>query len=483
MFAGEFKKQKALFAIADALAFVFAGALALTLHDPSGAMRANAEGAGPQILAEDIAIAAILWFGVFWAFDLYHMRNGSRKEATAIIKACTVAAALMLLAAFAAHLDASRIFVGIFYLLSVPTVMVTRAVLRSFILHFYSSPGIATPLVIIGFNPLAHFLCDRIEEELTQYEIIGFIDTGTPGREYCGYPVLGRPEQMRDLQQAHPCLEAVVAMPGARLEEQARLVDLCESAGVQWWVVPWVYRSAPTGFKVDSLGMIPLLGSRRSNIEGLNYMVKRSFDIICASIALIFVLPVMAVAALAILVFDGSPILYRQQRIGAYGRLFEMLKFRTMTNRATDMVHRDFIQQWICDSDQASTNGHQPNGARSEGVQTFERSQDFQGWEISSSFQYRRATAVVECDPRRNEFDRSASRASGTSLELYKDWHRRRLEGLPGITGLWQVSGRNHVSFDAMVRMDLTYLRDWSLSSDIRILLQTIPVLLRGSGL
>jgi lipopolysaccharide/colanic/teichoic acid biosynthesis glycosyltransferase len=68
-------------------------------------------------------------------------------------------------------------------------------------------------------------------------------------------------------------------------------------------------------------------------------------------------------------------------------------------------------------------------------------------------------------------------------VDLYKDWHRRRLEGVPGITGLWQVSGRNQLSFDAMVRLDLAYLQDWSLMSDIRIIFQTIPVLLRGAGL
>jgi exopolysaccharide biosynthesis polyprenyl glycosylphosphotransferase len=482
MFAGEFRKQKALFAIADALAFVFAGALALILHDPSGAMRASAERADPQTLAEGVAIAALLWFGVFRAFDLYQMRNGSRKEAIAIIKACTVAATLMLLAAFAAHLEASRIFVGIFYLLSVPTVVVTRMLLRSIILHFYSSPGIATPLVIIGFNPLAHFLCDRIEEELTHYEIIGFIASGSLGREHCGYPVLGPPDQMRALQRAHPCLEAVVAIPDASLEEQAKMVDLCESEGVQWWAVPWVYRSAPTGFKVDSLGMIPLVGCRRSNIEGLNYMVKRSFDIICASIAVIFVLPVLALAALAILMFDGSPILFRQQRIGAYGRRFEMLKFRTMTNRAADMVHRDFVQQWICEGDTADQNGHQPNGTDQR---VFKLSNDPR---ISKVGRILRRFSIDELPQLWNVIRGDMSLigprpALPYELELYKDWHRRRLEGMPGITGLWQVSGRNQVSFDAMVRMDLAYLRDWSLTSDIRILLQTIPVLLRGNGL
>lgn len=483
MFAGEFRKQKALFAIADAVAFASAGAIALILHDPSGAMRASAERADLQTLVEGIAIAALLWFGVFRAFDLYQMRNGSRKEAIAIIKACTVAAALMLLAAFAAHLEASRIFVGIFYLLSIPGVIGTRMLLRSLILHFYSSPGIATPLVVIGFNPLAHFLCDRIEEELTHYEMIGFLDRGSQSEEYRGHPVLGCPEQLRDLQRAHPCLEAVVAMPDASLEEQAEMVDLCENAGVQWWAVPWVYRSAPTGFKVDSLGMIPLVGSRRSNIDGLNYMVKRSFDIFCASIALILVLPVMGLAALAILIFDGFPILFRQQRIGAYGRVFEMLKFRSMTNRAADTVHRDFVQQWICGDDTAAElNGQQTN--RSERT-VFKLSSDPR---ISKVGRILRRFSIDELPQLWNVIRGDMSLigprpALPYELDLYKDWHRRRLEGMPGITGLWQVSGRNQVSFDAMVRMDLTYLRDWSLASDIRILFQTIPVLLRGSGL
>jgi exopolysaccharide biosynthesis polyprenyl glycosylphosphotransferase len=373
-------------------------------------------------------------------------------------------------------------FVGIFYLLSVPTVLVTRLLLRSLILHFYSRPGIATPLVIIGFNPLAHFLCDRIEEELTQYEIIGYVDSGSPGLEYCGYPVLGPPERMRDLLQAHPCLEAVVAMPDAPLEEQAKMVDLCESAGVQWWTVPWVYRSAPTGFKVDSLGMIPLFGCRRSNIEGLNYLVKRCFDITFASIALILVLPVMALAALSIRMFEGAPILYRQQRIGAYGRLFEMLKFRTMTNCSTDVVHRDFVQQWICDGGSANSHGHQTNVADRK---VFKLSNDPR---ISKVGRFLRRFSIDELPQLwnviRGEMSLIGPRpALPYELELYKDWHRGRLEGMPGITGLWQVSGRNQVSFDAMVRMDLTYLRDWSLSSDIGILLRTIPVLLRGSGL
>jgi len=482
MFAGEFRKQKVLFAITDTTALIAAIALALIIHDPGGAMRAHLQLSDPQTLAEGIVIVAFLWFAVFRSFDLYRMRNGSRKEAIAIIKACSVAAGLLLLACFATHLEASRISVGIFFILSVPTVVVARTFLRSLILHLYSTPGVATPLVIIGFNPLAHLFCDRIREELTHYEILGFIDRGSAGREYCGYPVLGPPEQLHELQRAHPCLEAAIVIPEAPLDEQKRMLDLCESAGVQWWAVPWVYQSVPAGFRVETVDMIPLIGCRRSNIEGLNYLVKRSFDIGCATVLLLFMAPVMSLAALAILLFDGAPVLFHQQRIGAYGRRFEMLKFRTMTNRASDFVHRDFVQQWIRDGESAGQADYQSNGTDRK---VFKLSNDPR---ISKVGTVLRRFSIDELPQLWNVIRGDMSLigprpALPYELEMYKDWHRRRLQGMPGITGLWQVSGRNHVSFDAMVRMDLTYLRDWSLTSDIRILLQAIPVLLRGQGL
>lgn len=482
MFAGEFRKQKALFAIADALALASAVAVALIIHDPSGAMLADMTSADPQTLAEGVLISAALWFGVFRAFGLYRMRNGSWKEAIAIVKACTVAAALMLLTGFAAHLEVSRISVGIFYLFSIPLVVATRMLLRSLIQHFYSDPRIAIPLVIIGFNPLAHFLCDRFEEELTQYEILGFIDSGSPGREYHGYPVLGGAEQLTDLHRIHPCLEAAIAIPDAPLDVQTSMVDLCEKAQVQWWVVPWVYRAAATGLRVDTVGMIPMVGSRHSNIKGLNYLIKRSFDIVCATILLIMTSFVTAVAALAIYLFDGDPILFRQLRIGAHGQRFELLKLRTMKNHAGDNVHRDFVQQWIGSDDVATQNGNRSNGKHRE---PFKLCNDPR---ITKVGRILRRFSIDELPQLWNVIRGDMSLigprpALPYELDLYHDWHRRRLEGMPGITGLWQVSGRNQLSFDAMVRLDLIYLQDWSLMSDIRILFQTIPVLLRGGGL
>ena len=476
MFAGECKRQKVLFAIVDVIALALAFAIALMLHDPDGAILKNIESVDPQTLAECGIVAGLLWVCVFRAFDLFKMRNGSRKEAVAIVKACSVAAVLMLLTNFAAHVQISRVAVVTFYVASILTEVGMRGLLRHLIQQFYSSPRISIPLVIIGFNPTAHLLCDSIREELTQYEFVGFLDADAFGHDYRGYPVLGRPEQLPDIFRVHPCLEAAIAIPDAPLADQARMVEICEETRLRWWVVPWVYRSAPTGLRVDTVGLIPLVGRRGSNIEGLNYLVKRTFDVVSASLILIVAMPLIALAAIAILISDGRPIFFRQQRIGAQGRLFEMLKLRTMKTAAADSVHRQYVQHWISNGHGGDTNGNGKvfkiaNDSRVTRVGRILRK--FSLDELPQLFNVVRGEMSL-IGPRP---------ALPYELEHYQDWHRRRLEGMPGITGLWQVSGRNHVSFDEMVKLDVKYLEDWSLSTDIGILFRTIPVLLRGEGL
>ena len=477
MFAGECRKQKVLFAIADVVALALAFGFALTLHDPDGAILSHLESTDPQTLAGCGVIASLLWVGCSRAFDLFSMRNGSRRETIAIVKACSAAAGLMLLASFAVHVQISRVTVAGFYALSIVTELGMRGTLRHFIQRFYSSPRISIPLVIIGFNPTAQLLCDSIREELTQYEVIGFLDAGALGRAYDGYPVLGRPEQLPDLVRVHPCLEAAVAIPDAPLAEQARMVELCETSRLRWSVVPWVYRSAPTALRVDTVGLIPLVGRRGSNVEGLNYLIKRSFDVVCASLILIVAMPIIALAALAILIFDGRPIFFRQQRIGVQGRRFEMLKLRTMKTAAADNVHRQYVERWISDGRSADADGN--------GGKVFKLANDSR---VTSVGRILRKFSLDEFPQLFNVVRGDMSLigprpALPYEVEHYQDWHRRRLEGMPGITGLWQVSGRNQVSFDEMVKLDVQYLEDWSLTTDIGILFRTIPVLLRGEGL
>jgi exopolysaccharide biosynthesis polyprenyl glycosylphosphotransferase len=478
MFAGELQKQKALFVASDgaALAASFFGAL--RLHDPAGAMAHRLLDTNPWVLCIGVMLMAFVWLLVFRACDLYRMRAGGLKESWAVMRACTIAATVGLMLAFLAHIELSRLTMAIGYLLSIPAVLTGRAVTRTCIRRLYSNPRIAIPLVIAGFNPIAQYVLDQVLDNMTPYEPVGFLDGACVGRQYRGYPVISNIRRLSQLSADYPCLEVAIALPDASREELEGIIRFCEQSRLRWWMVPWMFKAFSTGVKVDVLGTIPLIGPRCTNIEGLNYAFKRGFDVIAAALLLILAAPALAFGALLILVTDGRPVLFRQVRIGAHGRRFELLKLRTMRRAAGDQVHREYVRNWILNGGAAGTNG------KSNGVPIFKLTNDER---VTRVGRFLRRFSIDELpqliNVLRGEMSLIGPRpALPYELEYYDDWHRRRLDAAPGITGLWQVSGRNRLSFEEMVQLDVQYLEDWSLLGDLKILVRTLPALLRGEG-
>jgi exopolysaccharide biosynthesis polyprenyl glycosylphosphotransferase len=475
MFAGEFQKQKVLFALSDVLALLMAFVTALSLHDPSRAMAARLRIAGPELVSVAVIAIALLWILVFRACNLYGLRGGGLKEFLGILKGCSIAFLLTLGADFLIHVQVSRITTVTAFALSIPLVAAGRALTRACIRNFYSTPNIATPLVVVGFNSVAHYLCDQIREQLTQYELLGFVDDNTQARQFSGLPVLGEIDSLPALAKRHPGLEAAIALPNAPLEVQERVVRLCEEAHVRWRMVPWLLRSPGGAVKVEILGVVPLIGTCGSNLDGLNFAIKRGFDVTTSSLLLICLSPILALTALAVWFFDGAPILFRQVRVGIRGKPFEMLKFRTMRVASGDAQHRQYIRKWI-----------QTEGAASQhnGSNVYKLTHDNR---ITSLGRILRRFSLDELPQLINVVRGDMSLigprpALPYETELYESWHHRRLDVIPGITGLWQISGRNHLSFDEMVRLDVQYMENWSFTSDLRILARTLPVLLRGGG-
>jgi exopolysaccharide biosynthesis polyprenyl glycosylphosphotransferase len=477
MFAGELQKQKAVFATADGIALLAAFSGSLYLHDPSRVMEARILQANRPLLFSSVLAVAALWILVFHFCDLYRMRNGGLKESFGVAKGCSIAALLTLLAGFLAHLEVSRLTAMLAYLFSTPMVIFTRAVTRGCIRRFYASPKIAIPLLVVGFNSMAHYLFDQVLDEMTPYEPVGFLDDYATGRQYRGYPVIGATGRLDRVAQLYPCLEVAIAIPDAPYEQQERIVKLCESSRVRWWVVPWILRSLGGGLKVDTIGAIPLLGPRCSNIEGLNFALKRAFDLVTASIVLILSAPAIALGAFAIWLTDGRPVFFRQTRIGIHGKPFQLLKLRTMQASADDKVHRAYVRRWISEDTVAA---QEKPGADS----VFKLVNDTR---ITRMGRILRRFSIDELPQLinvvRGEMSLIGPRpALPYEIDLYEEWHRRRLDAVPGITGLWQVSGRNNLSFGDMVRLDVQYLEDWSFTGDLRILARTFPALLRGEG-
>jgi hypothetical protein len=266
------------------------------------------------------------------------MRNGGLSESIAVVKASSIAALLTLFALFLAHVhNVSRVVVMLAYLLSMPFVQLTRAINRASQRRTYANPNIAIPLVIFGFNPIAHYLADQLLDGVSHYKLVGFLDVGT-GRQYRGYPVLGSPERLAEIAAAWPFLEAAIAIPDASREQHDEMIRLCECNHVRWWMVPWMLSSLPTGINADMLDNVPLIGPRGSNIEGLNAVVKRGLDLVLGCALLMLAMPLLAIAAALIWLTDGNPILFRQEHIRIHGRPFELMKLRTM-RCGRDSVH------------------------------------------------------------------------------------------------------------------------------------------------
>ena len=478
MLAGELRKQKALFAASDCAALLGAFAIALYIHDPAGAMATRLLSATAPLLGAGMLFLVSLWIAVFWATDLYRMRSGRPGDLLAIVKSCSIATLLALLAAFIASIHVSRITVVLGYLLSMPLVITGRALLRTFMRRLYASPNIAIPLVVVGFNSVARSLFDQIVDGMTQYAPVGFLDEGTNGRQYRGYPVLDRAGRLGELADQYPGLEAAIAMGAADAGRREELRRLCEQHRVRWWMVPSELCSLGATLRVDMLGDIPLIGPAGSNIEGLNRVIKRLFDISITSLLLIFSTPIMALAALAVWLIDGRPILFRQTRVGLHGRAFEILKLRTMRVAAGDGAHREYVREWITKNGDSNANG---NGHSQPVFKLQNDERVTRVGRILRRFSIDELPQLINV--LRGDMSLIGPRpAVPYELELYDSWHRRRLDTVPGITGLWQVSGRNYLCFEEMVRLDVHYIEDWSLAGDLKILARTVSVLLRGEG-
>jgi hypothetical protein len=344
MFAGELRKQKAFFAAVDGVALLNAFGIALAIHDPEHAQETRLLGTDTRLLFVGVAAVVVLWVLVFRACDLYRMRAGGSKETAAVVRGCTYAAVVSLILGFLLHLEESRLTIGLAYLFSIPAVLMGRVVARNLVHRIYTHPRMTIPLAIIGFNDVGRYLFDQVSSEMTFYELVGFVDEAAPGRQYRGLPVLQGLSSLGELAKLHPCLEVAIALPDAARSEHEDILEMCEENRIRWWLVPWVFNAPPAGLRVDMMGVVPLLTLRGSNIEGLNFLIKRGFDLLAASLLMVAAAPILALTALAIWLEDGGPVFFRQTRIGIRGEEFAFLKLRSMRSEGGDKAHREYVK-------------------------------------------------------------------------------------------------------------------------------------------
>jgi exopolysaccharide biosynthesis polyprenyl glycosylphosphotransferase len=254
----------------------------------------------------------------------------------------------------------------------------------------------------------------------------------------------------------------------------AVVLNVCNERRLPWHFVPSLDQLVFGNSRTHVIAGIPLISVKRVNLSGFNLLLKRLIDMSVASLLLLITVPVMAAIWLAVRLTSPGPAIFVQRRIGRRGNLFNLYKFRSMTMSQDQSAHQEYAKQWV---------QNQPYPGASEQA-THKISEDTRLTPIGS---FLRRYSLDELPQIVNVLKGDMSLvgprpAIGYEVEMYQEWHKERLEGMPGLTGEWQVGGRYNLSFEEMVKLDLEYLRNWTAARDFKVLLKTVPAVLQGTG-
>ncbi len=279
-------------------------------------------------------------------------------------------------------------------------------------------------------------------------------------------PNLGTFADLDKMFNHHPQLHTVfIALPGERHQEIVHLLNICLQNGVRAQVVPDLLQLSMNQVEFNNMAGIPTLGIRDVGMSRSQQIAKRGMDLFFILLLWPFVLFVGVLIAIAIKLDSSGPVLYTAVRVGKNGNPFKMVKFRSM--RVDAEQQKEALQAQ-----------NQADGP------LFKIKDDPRMTRVG---RWIRRLSLDELPQLLNVVKGEMSLVGPRpplpeEVAQYKAWHKQRLSVIGGITGLWQVSGRSDLTFDELCLLDIYYIEHWSLATDLRILLQTIPYALFGKG-
>lgn len=478
--------ERALLAVLDAAAIFGCALAAVWLRHATASPRASVPWSAYVVPAALAAGAFVILLSVY---GLYRPPASQDRDVRQVLKVATVATmAILAISFFYRGYSYSRASVLIFYLLSIPVLLGTRRLHRVISVRRRAGSETGRRVVIIGFGRVGRQLGRALLDDPAYYTLVGFLDDD-PQRSSGAMDrvrVLGTTGDLRRVVEVHRIDEVILAVPSASTERQQELIGTCMEIGVRWRLVPNLAGLLHERTELDSVGGLPVIGLRGSSVVGYNWTLKRAFDLVVATAVGLLLLPLGLSIALAIKLTSPGAVLYRQTRMGLHGRRFTLIKFRTMLVDNDAELHQRYATDWIFGKtgEIPSSNRHRV-GPRSNGGRTVHKMIDDP--RVTPLGRVLRATSLDELPQLWNVLRGEMSIVGPRppvpyEVDRYTEAHKRRFEARPGITGLWQVSGRNRLSFEDMVRLDVAYIENWSLREDLRIVLRTLPAMVTERG-
>jgi exopolysaccharide biosynthesis polyprenyl glycosylphosphotransferase len=430
-------------------------------------------GVPPGIVAADYKVLMIALVPLWWV-SLYYTGAGEyRVRYRAMVgryaRAVLLGLGLFILLTFLFKLEfVARSFVVMFGAVQMVALMLGRLVVVEGVRLMARQNGDRRRILIVGAGEEA-VKCSRMlgHQSPLGIQIIGFVSV--PGEQGIveAQPRLGYVGSLSSLLDRLAVDEVVFAVPGNQPDMFKNAIAACDDRGVD--VLLTLPPQIPSQGRMEIANVsgfdLPMLGLRRTPKGELSLAVKRLMDLVGGLLGLALAAPVMLTTALAIKLDSKGPILFKQVRAGRNGRKFEMYKFRSMVVDAeAQKAALDHLNEM--------------------GGPVFKIRRDPR---ITKTGSFIRRTSIDELPQLLNIIKGDMSLVGPrpplpSEVEQYEGWQRRRLSVKPGLTGLWQVSGRNQIDFEEWMALDLSYIDNWSLWLDIKIILRTIPAVVFHRG-
>ncbi|HOZ49585.1 MAG TPA: sugar transferase [Candidatus Hydrogenedentes bacterium] len=344
------------------------------------------------------------------------------------------------------------------------------------VLHSFDIGRSRVALVFDDESPLA--LAEALRSPLVSYNLVGgiSIEEQTEASPRGNLKALGTLGDLKALINRHNLDEVILALDPGSLSSEQRLevAQTCWKMGAQLKMVTPFHPFFHTRTRPEVIGGVSLLHVENIGLYAtVPQVLKRAMDLAIATTALIGVSPIMLVVAILIKLDSRGPVFFVQERVGLNGRTFKMIKFRSMQANNDVTIHREYAKKLV--------QGNQEYGVGEDGKPIYKVADDPRITRVGHVI---RKTSIDELPQFINVLRGEMSMVGPRppiqyEVDEYKDWHLRRLHIRPGLTGLWQVSGRNRLSFEQMVRLDIDYIENWSLWLDVKILLRTVGVVLK----
>jgi len=417
-----------------------------------------------------VGLAICCWGATASSLGLYRIsirRSGWEKVRIAVESSILLWLFLGFLS-FALKLDLSRPLTALFVFYQALILIVIRLLMlfQAKRKGLFFSPKDSQNILIIGTSAKA---C-KMGNLISRYSdwglrIVGYIDAGTDPNVKPGGGVLGSVSDLSRIIDNNVVDEILFVGDRPSLDLLDRILELCNEQGIRARLAADFFPAKVTNLSMEFLENVPVITFSSAPEHAPSLLLKRVLDIIISAALLIIMLPFLVVVGILVKLTSKGPVIYRQVRCGLYGRKFVLYKIRSMRDGAEDVLweikHLNEMDGPVF---------KMRNDPRVTPLGRFLRKSSIDEWPQFWNVLKGDMSLVGPRAPLPDE------------VKEYTRWQRRRLSVKPGITCLWQVSGRNEIDFHEWMKLDLNYIDNWSLLLDLKILLRTFPVVLFGKG-